>query len=91
MAPQPKPIEPAAGGLAPGVSFFQVLTPQAVRLPNGDFNYAMAGPFLDLLAASHYANARPGSLIQVSLVLHQVPHAAAPAAAPAAALIKPAR
>lgn len=79
----PPNTSPAAadqgGGLAPGVSFFQVLEPAPLLAANGMAQYGMVGPFLDLARASAYANTKPGSLITVTLVLHQA--SAAPAIA----------
>jgi len=85
-APAPKP-PPAGAGLQlfPGVSFYQVLEPSKVLGPHGETSFAMVGPFADLAGASHYAATRPGSLITVTLVLHQA--AAVPAAV--ASLKKP--
>lgn len=65
---------PAAGQalqLFPGVSFYQVLEASKVLGPTGEPTFAMVGPFADLAGASHYASSRPGSLITVTLVLHQ--------------------
>lgn len=84
-AAAPKPPAPPAAGQAlqlfPGVSFYQVLEASKVLGPNGDPTFAMVGPFADLAGASQYAATRPGSLITVTLVLHQagaVPPAATP-------------
>lgn len=55
--------------LAPGVSYFQVLTPSAVLGPGGVTQYAMMGPFFDILQANHHASQKPGSLVSVTLVL----------------------
>lgn len=71
----------AAFQLQPGVSYFQVLALSPIRAPNGDMQYAMAGPFLDLPSAEAFANTKPGSLITVTLVLHQAT-GARPAFAP---------
>lgn len=76
MPPNPTP-EAAAGGLAPGVSYYQVLEPSKVLGPGGLVQMAMHGPFLDLGQASKFASARPGSLITVTLVLFQTAAAAA--------------
>lgn len=76
MALQPKPADQAAG-LFPGVSFYQVLEPSKILGPGGVLQFAMVGPFPTLLAADAYANTRPGSLITVTLVLHQAPAVAA--------------
>lgn len=72
MPPNTKPVEGQAQAfLQPGVSYFQVLVPSTVLAPNGDTQYGMAGPWLDLPSANAFANTKPGSLITVTLVLHQ--------------------
>ena len=65
-----------AVGLVPGVSYFQVLEPSTLIGANGEQNYSMVGPFLDLARANQYSAGRPGSLITVTLILHQAPPAA---------------
>lgn len=73
------PARPQAqGGLFPGVSFFQVLTPGKILAANGDIAYEMHGPFGDLGQASAFCQTRPGSLITVTLVLFQAPAVSVP-------------
>lgn len=68
--------------LQPGVSYFLVLVPSTVLAPNGDAQYGQAGPFMDLASANHFANTKPGSLISVTLILHQATGAPPAAVAP---------
>lgn len=80
--PQARPFEP-------GDSFYQVLCLAPLVGPNGESGYQMWGPFPDLASANAFSNTKPGSLITVTLVLHQNAAAIAPAAA--ARQIRPAK
>lgn len=83
-----QPSKPAAGqahALAVGVSFYQVLEPSTLLGPGGVPQYAMYGPFADLVAASQYAASRVGAFVTVTLILHQTVPAAKP---PASGLVK---
>lgn len=71
QAPQPKPFEP-------GDSYYQVLALAPLVGPNGETGYQMWGPFPDLASANTFSNTKPGSLITVTLVLHQNTAAVAP-------------
>ncbi len=76
-APQ---TQPEANPFFPGVSYYNVLQPSPIIGPGGVRQLAMHGPFQDLATASQYANARPGSMISVTLILHEIPAGPAPAA-----------
>lgn len=65
-----------SAGLAPGVSFYQVLEPTGVLSPEGLPSMKMMGPFPDLGSASQYAAKRVGAIITVTLCLFQTPPAA---------------
>jgi hypothetical protein len=74
-----------AGGLAPGVSFYQVFVPgKVLRDAAGNVGYDTYGPFPDLGAASAFCAQHPGSLLAVVLVQFK-----APAAPPIIPRIKP--
>lgn len=88
MNAQPK--QPSSGGqahgLAVGVSFYQVLEPSSLVGPGGTAQYAMYGPFANLVEASQYAASRVGAFVTVTLILHQtVP---VPKAPPMSKLVK---
>lgn len=76
----PTPAEAPKPKFVPGDSYYMVLMMAALVGPNGESGYDMMGPFPDLASANAFSNTKPGSLITVTLVLHQ--NAAAIAAAP---------
>lgn len=61
--------EPEADPLVPGVSFYQVLVPAAVRDAQGQVQYAMHGPFSDLGSASQHCQKHPRSVIMLNFVV----------------------
>jgi len=71
--------QPQAKPLAPHDTFFQVLTLAQLAGPNGEAGYQMWGPFPDLASANVFSNSKPGSLITLTVVLHQHAQAIAPA------------
>lgn len=67
-APTPQPL-PDADPLIEGVTFYQVLTPAAVRDANGQVQYAMHGPYTNLAAASQHCQKHPRSVIMLNVVV----------------------
>lgn len=67
----PPAADPAANVLAPGASWFMVMVAPKILAANGAANYEMHGPFASMGQAAAYSAERPGSLITVTLVLHQ--------------------
>ena len=74
--PAPEPNSTPVFQLYPGVSYYMVLEPSTVLAADGSSTYAMTGPFADLASASYRAAKSPGSLISVTLILHQATPAA---------------
>lgn len=64
---------PAADPLPVNSVFYQVLTPAAIRGPNGEPQYQMVGPFADLQSATKHASQAPGALLTATVVLFKTP------------------
>jgi hypothetical protein len=71
-----RPAAEDAGGLAVGVSFYQVFVPGRVLIDAaGNTVFDTYGPFPDLGTASAFCAQHPGSLLAVVLVQFQAPAA----------------
>lgn len=55
--------------MQPGVTFYQVLAPLAVRDAAGNLQFQMFGPFQTLEQATQHATTKPGSLVLLNVIL----------------------